>query len=141
MMILNHGFRATLLLLLTLFFADRAWAATSAYYQTCIGKGYQKICATEMGDSLANAYFGGASVEATATTQADLAASGWTISEALLGLEEKFVTYVGEELLTELSLDPSNNVPVNWEHSVATDATHPVRARSGPCPLPPTEED
>lgn len=155
MMVLNHGFTiVTLLLFLALFFADDAWArslpwnarstgpdagvapatlvkraASDAYYQTCYDKGLTLTCASEMSDSMAYIYFNSRSVVATALTQADLTASGWTVDpEPWMALEEKFEQYVGEEILTELGLDPANNAVVNWVHSVAIDSTHPVGA-------------
>jgi hypothetical protein len=154
MMVLNHGFTiVTLLLFLALFFADDAWArslpwnarstgpdagvapatlvkraASDAYYQTCYSKGLGLTCASEMSDSLADLYFG-RTVAADAPTQAKLTASGWTVDpNPYTALEEKFEQYVGEEILTELGLDPANNAVVNWVHSVAIDSTHPVGA-------------
>ena len=101
---------------------------TSAYYNTCKNKGSGLIYATGYSDATALIKFD-RSIVATALTRDQLTACGWTIDQnPYTGLAENFVQYVGQTMLNELGISPSNNVVVNWEHTVAVDSTHPVNS-------------
>ncbi|PWY70847.1 hypothetical protein BO94DRAFT_590162 [Aspergillus sclerotioniger CBS 115572] len=153
----NHGFSLTTLFVFLVFlFTGDAWARSpplnarsaipntpappaaltkrSTGWQAYVEKGRDLACATEMSDAMAEIYFGGRSVVATYTTRAQLTANGWTLNpNPDRALDEKFEQYVGEELLTELDLDITNNVPVDWKHTVEIDDTHPATKASYQC--------
>ncbi|KAL4769221.1 hypothetical protein BDW60DRAFT_225230 [Aspergillus nidulans var. acristatus] len=128
MTLFKHGLTLAILFLLI-----NALFRASAYYNTCKTKGNTLKCATEWTDATALARFG-RSVVATALTRDQLEDDGWTIEDnPYTGLAENFVKYVGQTMLSELGISPSNNVVVNWQHTVAVDDTHPATGASFQC--------
>ncbi|KAJ5652998.1 hypothetical protein N7490_000001 [Penicillium lividum] len=120
MTLFKHG-----LSLATLFLLINALFRTSANYDTCKTKGNNLICATGLSDATALTKFK-RSVVVTALTRDQLTADGWTTEQNPYNkLATYFAKYVGQEMLSELGISPSNNKVVNWEHTVAVDSTHP----------------